>query len=70
MTTFARLEKGTANDYCSRLPRDIDFAKFREIADEVGLLADISHPSGLIATGLLSNPILTVTQVMTNIIKH
>ena len=43
----------------SAYSRDIDFAKFREIADEVGafLLADISHPSGLIATGLLSNPI-------------
>jgi len=43
----------------SAYSRDIDFSKFREIADEVGafLLADISHPSGLIATGLLSNPI-------------
>lgn len=43
----------------SAYSRDIDFAKFREITDEVGafLLADISHPSGLIATGLLSNPI-------------
>ena len=43
----------------SAYSRDIDFAKFREIADEVGafLLADISHPSGLIAMGLLSNPI-------------
>ena len=43
----------------SAYSRDIDFAKFREIADEVGafLLADISHPSGLIATGLLSDPI-------------
>ena len=43
----------------SAYSRDIDFAKFREIADEVGafLLADISHPSGFIATGLLSNPI-------------
>ena len=36
----------------SAYSRDIDFAKFREIADEVGafLLADISHPSGLIVT--------------------
>ena len=43
----------------SAYSRDIDFSKFREIADEVGafLLADISHPSGMIATGLLSNPI-------------
>jgi len=43
----------------SAYSRDIDFAKFREIADEVGafLLADISHPSGMIATELLSDPI-------------
>ena len=43
----------------SAYSRDIDFAKFREIADAVGafLLADISHPSGMIATGMLSNPI-------------
>ncbi len=43
----------------SAYSRDIDFKKFRAIADEVGafLLADISHPSGMIATGLLSNPI-------------
>ncbi|MDA0984645.1 MAG: serine hydroxymethyltransferase [Bacteroidetes bacterium] len=42
----------------SAYSRDIDFSKFREIADAVGafLLADISHPSGMIATGLLSNP--------------
>ncbi len=43
----------------SAYSRDIDYVKFREIADEVGafLLADISHPSGMIATGLLNNPI-------------
>ncbi len=43
----------------SAYSRDMDFARFREIADEVGafLLADISHPSGLIAKGLLSDPI-------------
>ena len=42
----------------SAYSRDIDYSKFREIADEVGafLLADISHPSGMIASGLLSNP--------------
>jgi glycine hydroxymethyltransferase len=42
----------------SAYSREINFSKFREIADEVGafLLADISHPSGMIATGLLSNP--------------
>ena len=43
----------------SAYSRDINFERFRAIADEVGafLLADISHPSGMIATGLLSNPI-------------
>ena len=43
----------------SAYSREIDFKKFRAIADEVGafLLADISHPSGMIATGLLSDPI-------------
>ena len=43
----------------SAYSRDIDFKKFREIADEVGafLLADISHPSGLIAKKFLSDPI-------------
>jgi glycine hydroxymethyltransferase len=42
----------------SAYSRDIDFARFREIADEVGaiLLADISHPSGLIAKGILNDP--------------
>lgn len=43
----------------SAYSRDIDFQRFREIADSVGalLLADISHPSGLIAKGLLNDPI-------------
>lgn len=43
----------------SAYSRDIDFKRFREIADSVGafLLADIAHPSGLIAKGLLSSPI-------------
>lgn len=42
----------------SAYSRDIDFAKFREIADEVGatLWADIAHPAGLIAKGHLSSP--------------
>jgi glycine hydroxymethyltransferase len=42
----------------SAYSRDIDFARFREIADEVGaiLLADISHPSGMIAMGILNDP--------------
>ena len=42
----------------SAYSRDLDFKKFREIADEVGatLWADIAHPAGLIAKGLLSSP--------------
>lgn len=42
----------------SAYSRNIDFRKFREIADEVGatLWADIAHPAGLIAKGLLSSP--------------
>lgn len=42
----------------SAYSRDIDYAAFRSIADEVGalLLADISHPSGLVARGLLNDP--------------
>lgn len=42
----------------SAYSRDIDFSEFRKIADAVGafLLADISHPSGLIATGILNDP--------------
>ena len=43
----------------SSYSRDWDYPRFRAIADEVGalLLADISHPAGLIATGLLNNPV-------------
>ena len=43
----------------SAYSRDIDFSKFREIADEVGafLHADIAHPSGLIAKGFLNDPV-------------
>ncbi|MBZ4034904.1 serine hydroxymethyltransferase [Flavobacterium sp. 17A] len=43
----------------SAYSRDMDFARFRQIADSVGaiLFADISHPAGLIAKGLLSDPI-------------
>ncbi len=43
----------------SAYSRDLDYARFREIANSVGalLMADISHPSGLIAKGLLNNPI-------------
>jgi glycine hydroxymethyltransferase len=43
----------------SAYSRDWDYARLREIADQVGaiLLADVSHPSGLIARGLLNDPI-------------
>ena len=43
----------------SAYSRDMDFKRFREIADSVGaiLLADISHPAGLIAKGILNDPI-------------
>lgn len=43
----------------SAYSRDIDFKRFRVIADSVGaiLLADISHPSGLIAKGILNDPL-------------
>jgi glycine hydroxymethyltransferase len=43
----------------SAYTRDMDFARFRQIADSVGalLLADISHPAGLIAKGLMNDPI-------------
>ncbi len=43
----------------SAYSRDMDFERFRVIADSVGalLLADISHPSGLIAKGLLNDPL-------------
>ncbi len=42
----------------SAYSRDLDYAKFREIADEVGatLWADIAHPAGLVAKGLLNSP--------------
>jgi glycine hydroxymethyltransferase len=43
----------------SAYSRDWDYKAFRDIADSVGafLLADIAHPAGLIATGLLNNPL-------------
>lgn len=43
----------------SAYSRDWDYARLRKIADSVGalLLADISHPSGLIAKGLLNDPL-------------
>jgi len=43
----------------SAYPRQIDFAKFREIADEVGALfmVDMAHIAGLVAAGLHPNPV-------------
>ena len=43
----------------SAYSRQLDFARFREIADEVGayLFADIAHPAGLVAAGLHPSPI-------------
>ncbi|MFT5230382.1 MAG: glycine hydroxymethyltransferase, partial [Candidatus Azotimanducaceae bacterium] len=43
----------------SAYSREIDYKRFRAIADKVGaiLLADIAHPSGLIAKGILSDPL-------------
>ena len=43
----------------SAYPRELDFKKFREIADEVGayLMVDMAHIAGLVATGLHMSPI-------------
>lgn len=43
----------------SAYSREIDYKFFREVADKVGaiLLADMAHPSGLIAAGLLESPV-------------
>ena len=43
----------------SAYSREIDYKRFREIADSVGaiLFADIAHPAGLIAKGVISDPI-------------
>ncbi|KGJ93227.1 serine hydroxymethyltransferase [Colwellia psychrerythraea] len=43
----------------SAIPRQIDFAKFREIADEVGalLMVDMAHIAGLVAAGAHQNPL-------------
>ncbi len=43
----------------SAFSRDWDYERMREIADQIGaiLMADISHPSGLIAKGLLNDPV-------------
>jgi len=43
----------------SAYSRDWDYARIRKVADEIGalILADISHPAGLIAAGLLTDPL-------------
>jgi glycine hydroxymethyltransferase len=43
----------------SAYPRDIDYGRFKQIADEAGalLMADIAHPAGLVVAGLYSNPV-------------
>ena len=43
----------------SAYSRDMDFERFRKIADSIGaiLMADISHPAGLIAKGILNDPL-------------
>jgi len=43
----------------SAYPREVDFKKFKEIADEVGamLMADIAHIAGLVAAGVHQNPV-------------
>jgi len=51
----------------SAYSRDIDWEGFKKIADEVGAItfADISHPAGLIAAGVLSSPVPFFDVVMT-----
>lgn len=51
----------------SAYSREIDWKKFKEIADEIGAItfADISHPAGLIAAGVLNNPVPIFDVVMT-----
>ena len=43
---------------CSAYPRDIDYARFRAIADKVGafLLCDMAHVSGLVSAQVLKSP--------------
>jgi glycine hydroxymethyltransferase len=51
----------------SAYPRELDFARFREIADEVGatLMVDMAHFAGLVAAGLHPNPIEYGADVVT-----
>jgi glycine hydroxymethyltransferase len=51
----------------SAYPRQLDFARFREIADEVGalLMVDMAHFAGLVAAGLHPNPVTAGADVVT-----
>lgn len=51
----------------SAYPRDINYARFKDIADKVGayLMCDMAHVSGLVAAGLLNNPFLYCDVVTT-----
>lgn len=51
----------------SAYSREVDWQGFKDIADEIGAItfADISHPAGLIAAGLLKNPVPIFDVVMT-----
>eukprot|EP00344_Euplotes_crassus_P002495 CAMPEP_0196995544 /NCGR_PEP_ID=MMETSP1380-20130617/1624_1 /TAXON_ID=5936 /ORGANISM="Euplotes crassus, Strain CT5" /LENGTH=317 /DNA_ID=CAMNT_0042411219 /DNA_START=346 /DNA_END=1300 /DNA_ORIENTATION=- len=51
----------------SAYPRDLDYKRFREIADSVGalLLADVAHFSGLLVSGLMNSP-LEYADIMTS----
>ena len=55
----------------SAYPRQLDFARFREIADEVGalLMVDMAHFAGLVAAGLHPNPVPHAHVVTTTIHK-
>jgi len=52
----------------SAYPRDLDYGKFKEIADECGavLMADVAHIAGLIAGGVLKNPMDFGFNIMTS----
>jgi glycine hydroxymethyltransferase len=51
----------------SAYPRELDLARFREIADEVGalLMVDMAHFAGLVAAGLHANPVALGADVVT-----
>ena len=55
----------------SAYSRQLDFKKFKEIADEVGakLMVDMAHIAGLVATGLHPNPVEHADFVTTTLIK-